>query len=129
MPLAGLCIMFSVVITATHIAAICGHVECGSCSLLLLMLIELVYNVSTFFLQRHFSHSSSPFYSLIPTVRMPLGVSGEINSCLHWQLYRQGVFYALIFDKNNPHNIQQPHQIHTLVSSFRLSTIWCSTLQ
>lgn len=77
--------MLFVVITATHIAAICDHAECGSCSLLLLMLIELVLSVSTCFLPRDVLHSSfPPFYSWIQTAQMLLVASGEINSCVHF---------------------------------------------
>lgn len=55
-PVAALCTMFFVVITATHIAAICYHAERGSCSPLLLILIELVHNVSTCLFHTLVSH-------------------------------------------------------------------------
>lgn len=44
-----LCTVSFVVITATHMAANCGHAECGSWSLLLRVLIETVHDVSTCF--------------------------------------------------------------------------------
>lgn len=44
-----LCTGFFVVITASHMAANCGHAECESLSLLLCVLIETVHNVSTCF--------------------------------------------------------------------------------
>lgn len=48
-----LCTGFFVVITASHMAANCGHAECGSLSLLLRVLIETVHNVSTCFFWGH----------------------------------------------------------------------------
>lgn len=48
-----LCTGFFVVITASHMAANCGHAECGSLSLLLCVLIETVHNVSTCFFWGH----------------------------------------------------------------------------
>lgn len=48
-----LCTGFFVVITASHMAANCGHAECRSLSLLLCMLIEMVHNVSTCFFWGH----------------------------------------------------------------------------
>lgn len=47
------CTGFFVVITASHMAANCGHAECGSLSLLLCMLIETVDSVSTCFFWGH----------------------------------------------------------------------------
>lgn len=48
-----LCTGFFVVITASHMAANCGHAECGSLRLLLCVLIETVHNVSTCFFWGH----------------------------------------------------------------------------
>ena len=97
MPAGGFCLVLFVVITAAHIAPIYDDAGCEVAASCCSGLIEMVHGVSTPSLQTDFSHSSFPFYSLMPAVLMSLDRSsesfGEINSSLHilWKLgYRTG---------------------------------------
>lgn len=78
-----LCTVFFVVITTAHMAAHCGHAECGSRSLLLRVLIETVHNVSTCF-----------FWDYLHTLVLQLdskysnaSVSGLTNVCVFYGKY------------------------------------------
>lgn len=72
-----LCTVFFVVITTAHMAANCGHAECGSRSLLLHGLIETVHNVSTCF-----------FWDYLHTLALQLDSKySNVSQCQVWQTY------------------------------------------
>lgn len=86
-PAAGFGTMLFAVIAPAHIAPIYDRVECGSCSLPLLMLIETVHNVWTHSFRKSFFTLLFPILqfdsSCSNAAHLVLGVFGEINSWLH----------------------------------------------